>query len=114
MAKQTADDSAFKEWLQRAVKASGSKIADSHYFLSLFTPNYEKDPLCALQLGIAIMLDKPIYLLVPSGTPVPENLRRLARGLEFFEWDNEEDLHRATKRLLAAEIGEYAHNLERN
>lgn len=95
------DDLAFKRWLQRVAEGSGKRIEQSNVFLSIVTASYQREPQCALELGIAVMLDKPIYLIVPKGTKVSENLRRLARGLEFFDPDDPEDMHRAAKRLLA-------------
>lgn len=94
------EEKEFNEWLKRAGKSSGDKIKDSAVFMSLFTANYEKDPLAALQLGIAIMLDKPIYILAEQGKNIPENVLRLSRGIEYFNPAIEGDLQAAGTRLL--------------
>lgn len=43
-------------------------------------------------------LSRPDYLTMPRGTPLPENVRRLARGIA--EYDGVEDAPLATRRLL--------------
>ena len=95
-----------QEWLQAVAKSSGDMIKESKVFLSLFTANYEKDPACILQFGIAVLLDKPILLLVPKGTSIPANIKRLARSYEYYEAGNNEDLKAATSRLVKSFMGE--------
>lgn len=90
--------------LQRAARISGERIEQSAVFLSIFTENYEKDAKAILEFGLAIVLDKPIYMVVPEGTKVPENVKRVARGIEYYNRDDTESLHAATKRLLKGVI----------
>lgn len=94
------DELRFKKWFKDIVADSGAKIENSDCFMSLFTPNYKQSPQCALELGIAIMLDKPIALLVSKGTTVPAVLERIATAIEFCDSDDPEEFHQATKRLL--------------
>jgi hypothetical protein len=70
----------------------------SHVFMALVTEHWLDDPICWAQLGYAVMKDKPIVLLVREGTPIPENLRRCARGIEVFLFD--EDAFLKAKKLL--------------
>lgn len=70
----------------------------SSIFLGLVTEAYLADPMCWAQMGYAVLKDKPIALLVRSGTRVPENLRRVARAIEEFGAD--EDIELAGQRLL--------------
>lgn len=79
------DELEFKRWFRRIVADSGEKIQASTFFLSIFTDNFKQSPQCALELGIAVMLDKPIYLLAAKGTTVSPVLKKLASGIEFFE-----------------------------
>ncbi len=83
-----ADDESKMEWLKKATIESGKKIQSSEIFLSIFSESYKEDPLCALQLGIAIMLGKPIGLLVIKGATVPETLKRLSSAIEIVEKDS--------------------------
>lgn len=95
----TYDDES-KAWMKRVAHKSGSKIKQSSVFMSLFTGNFEKDPQCALELGIAILLDKPILLLAPKGTKIPRALERAATGISFYNPDDPKDTEEAAKRLL--------------
>ena len=94
--------------LREAAIGSGAGIEGSSVFLSLYTKSYKEDPLCALRLGIAVMLDKPIGLLVPYGVDVVDNVKRLAKGIEYFYLDDDASMQTATKRLtdtLFADLG---------
>lgn len=91
------------EKLKEAARRNAEKIAGSHVFLALFNEKMLDDPICLLQMGLAIYMDKPIYLLVPQDTPIPENLRRVARKIEYF-WRNPNDMssiEKATEKLLS-------------
>lgn len=74
-----------EKWLKKAVKSSGDKIEQSSVFLSLMSKSYKEDPLCALQLGIAVLLDKPIGILVEEGVEVPSGLAAFAKGIEPYK-----------------------------
>lgn len=87
-------------WLREAVRRNLPPMRESAMFLALFTENYEKDATAVLQFGLAVLLDKPIYLVMPRGTHLPENLRRIAKGIG--EYDSIEDCGAVTKRLLEA------------
>jgi hypothetical protein len=52
-----------------------------------------------MQLGMAVVLDKPIYLIVKRGTPIPKNVRRLAYAIE--EFDSLDDIGLTTQKLIA-------------
>lgn len=97
-------DPVVEAWLKHAAKESGDRIKSSNVFLSLVTPNYEADPLAALQLGIAVLLDKPIILVVEKGTQISDNLRRLAKDAEYFDPKNKGSLEEAVKSLLTREV----------
>ena len=73
--------------LKKEAISVGEKIEDSAVFMSLYTQSYKDDPMCALQLGIAIMLDKPIGIIAEDGVSVPEVLARIASGVETFSRD---------------------------
>lgn len=87
------DDENFVEIFKQNVE----KIDASNIYLSLVTENYVNDAYCALQLGIAILLGKPVYLLVKDSTQVPEKLRAIADKIETF---TEDSMQQALDRLL--------------
>lgn len=72
-------------------------LVESVVFMHLFSPKMiEKgsaEPLPFLQLGIAIMLDKPIVLLIDETDRerVPERLRKVADRIVFYDGENLSD-----------------------
>ncbi len=94
------DELRFKKWFQSMVADSGKKIEESEGFLSLLTTSYKESPQCALELGIAVILDKPILLLVPDDVEIPNNLLKIAKGVQRFKTDDMEDMKRATNELM--------------
>jgi hypothetical protein len=81
---------------------SKTKMAASAMALVLFTDHYERDPVALMQFALAILLDKPLYLLAPRGRLIPANVRAVAAGIEFYEPGDEKA---AAQRLLAKAIG---------
>lgn len=65
-----------------AIRDSLNRLADSDYITQLFHPNMvtdpEADPRPLFHLGAAIMLDKPLILMVPHGSEIPAKLRLVA------------------------------------
>lgn len=87
-----------KEQLGKYVEKAAEILGQSHVFLTVFTDHYKESADALLQFAIAVMLDKPIYLLVKEGTDIPAKVRCLADGLEFFR--DQSDVYAATQRLL--------------
>lgn len=71
-----------REWAEKAASGSFEKIDSSEVFLSLLSENAKKDPLVCLQLGYAILNDKPIGVVAIEGSTVPKALRRIAGAVE--------------------------------
>lgn len=98
----STEDQEVRDWVNRAVKASAPGIEESQVFTALVTENYMKDPLCALQLGLAILMEKPIFLLVDRNQKIPEGLVRAAKHIERVNPDDSVDMTRAI-----AEMGKF-------
>jgi len=95
------DELEFKRWAKRISERSGEAIEKSQAYVSLFTTDYKQSPQCALELGIAIMLDKPIGILALDETVIPENLKRVAIAIEYCKKDEPESQREASRRLMA-------------
>lgn len=91
------DDHEYEDYLREAIRRNLPPLKSSTIFLALYSENYERDAIAVLQFGLAVLLDKPIYILVKAGEPIRENVRRLARGIEEY---HEGELEAASKRLL--------------
>jgi len=89
-------------WMEQVAKSSGKQIEDSHLYMSLVTDGYKEDPKCALELGIAILLDKPIALMVKNGTKVPENLKKVSSAISYFDPEDKADMQRASVEIMDA------------
>jgi hypothetical protein len=93
-------DSRFEQWARRATR--GQK--ESTVFLSLWSEKMFRDPLdephIPMQLGLAMLLDKPIIVVAPEGAYIPVNVLRAARAVKYFNPDDEDSLHEATQAAL--------------
>ena len=88
----------YKDYLQKVIRDSAPNIKASEILCILFTKNYMEEPYCLLQMGIAIIEDKPIYLLVQEDMILPENVKRLARKIEYYK--SADDIRLASRRLF--------------
>lgn len=91
------DEIAFKKWFTH-MSAVVPKVRDVSVFVSIMTADYEKEPQCAFEFGLAVLMDKPIYILAPFGTKIPENVKHLARGLCLFK--TQEEMKEAAARFI--------------
>lgn len=69
-----------------ALQANIERIAGSEVFCSLYSESmadFEKDPWPAIQLAIAILLDKPIFLACLPGREPPAKLLAIADEVVF-------------------------------
>ena len=68
------------------------KLNDSEMALMLIPRTAEQvDVKIAVELGLAILLDKPLIALVPAGATVPEHLVRCADRIVEFDLNNRAD-----------------------
>lgn len=76
----------FDKFVDRCRKELVPKIKDSGAFISITPSSPEKvDIKFAVELGLAIMYDKPIISVIAPGTPIPEKLARVVD--KFVEMD---------------------------
>ena len=94
------------ERLKKAAKESCDKIEKSHCFVAICSDNYANDPVCLIQLSLAILLDKPIFLLFPKGFAPPKNLIRILDGYECIKGDDETSISMAAEKLKE-KVGRY-------
>lgn len=66
-----------------------AQVDESAFMMSL-VPSGEVDIKFAVELGLGIMMNKPIVAVAISGEPVPEGLRRIAHAvIEVGDIDTE-------------------------
>jgi hypothetical protein len=81
-------------------------MAESAFVMSL-VPDGEVDVKFAVELGLAIMLGKPIVAVVMPGRKVPAGLRKVAEAVICADLDTEEGKKRAEAqfREVFAKLG---------
>lgn len=97
MRKRNEDE--LREWCRKNIERNEGPMSESAIFASLLSGNYKNDPLCALQLGLAIMMDKPLVLIVDKSQQVPKHLVRIAERIEYIDMDNKEEYQRAVQAI---------------
>jgi len=91
------EDEKFKAWMKGVVDGSKGKIQGSKVFSSLLSKDYLENPQCLLELAMAIVMDKPIALIVMKGTKVPKNLQTVAKVIEYVDPEIPSDMKRAVR-----------------
>jgi hypothetical protein len=81
------DDPDVKEYLDHAEKEMLPKMKDSALTIALY-PGEVDIKLC-VEIGAAILLDKPIILVASTDKPIPANLVRVASAI--IQCDNIKD-----------------------
>jgi hypothetical protein len=99
------DSPEWRRYSQRAMRELVPMIADSTVTISL-TPQGETDIKFALELGLSIMMDKPIIAVVEPGTQVPARLAKVADEIVEGSWDNPERMQRRIAEALARVVRE--------
>jgi hypothetical protein len=67
------------EFFKHAREEMFPKMKSSALSVTIVPPDgADPDPKLCMELGAAILFDKPIILMVPAGRTIPANLRRVA------------------------------------
>lgn len=84
-------------------------MKDSKIFISITPANpQELDVKFAMELGLAVMLDKPIIAILKPGTKIPEKLARVVE--QFVEMDSVDD--QGFKYRLQSTLTSFMNDLE--
>jgi hypothetical protein len=90
------------EEMRRAARRNAEAMKNSAIFLVIFNEDMIREVIPLIQMGLAVYLDKPVYILCPESRvlQIPENLRRMSQKLEIFPDDNMEEMQAAITRLM--------------
>jgi hypothetical protein len=91
-----------KEWTREVTRGQRNSTVFMSLWHQSMADDPSRDPVPVMQLGYAMLLDKPIVVVAPHGSRIPENVTRAARAVEFFDVGNDASLHAATLRALKA------------
>lgn len=95
-----------KDFLFRAEHEMFPKMADSACSLTIYSGAW--DAKLAVELGAALLLDKPIILLAVKGVAIPARLRRIADQVVEVGDVNEPGAKEKVQAALRAVLGERA------
>ena len=85
-----ADRRDWDRWVASVREGTVQQMADSAFVASLVPDDGEVDVKFAVELGLAIMLGKPIVAIAVAGRPVPGRLREVADAvIEIADMDTE-------------------------
>lgn len=90
------DQEKLREWCDENWKLNEENLKSSSTYCGLFAKGALGDPQMALSLGMALMLNKPIILLVDKTTSLPKRLKELAEHVEYFDPKDDKSLEKAT------------------
>jgi hypothetical protein len=99
------DDPGYQDWETRVKDRVVPMLQDTAVTVSLL-PSGEIDIKFAVELGLSIMMDKPIIALVRPGMHIPDGLARVAA--EIVEVDIAGDID-AAQRSITEAIGRILH-----
>ena len=96
--KDVWDDPDAREFLESAARDMLPKMKDSALSVTLFSGKV--DPKLCVELGAAILLDKPIVLVVTDESQIPSNLEKVAAEIVRVNFPG--DPEAAQRKLQAA------------
>lgn len=100
------DEEQFAEFVRHVRAETAKKIKESSYVMSFLPTADGVDVKFAVELGLSIMLQKPLVLVVRSDADVPEKLRQIADAeivIDEEDFDTDEGQQRIADRINAAE-----------
>lgn len=101
MTDDITNDPEFIAWRDRVKAEVLPKLKDSAFTISLM-PDGEPDIKYAVELGLSIMLNKPIILAVSPGAKVPLKLAKVADEVVEVDMSNSRSRMLATSRIREA------------
>lgn len=91
-----------QEWTRKVTAGQRTSSVFMNLWSDTMATDPSGDPVPVMQLGYAMLLDKPIVIVAPHGSRIPDNVRRAARAIEFYDRDNMASMQAATMRAIKA------------
>ena len=100
--KDPFDDPQFKTFAEQALRDAVPAIASSSYVISIAPTGGTADIKIAVEIGLAILMDKPLIVLAPKGRKVAARLMRIADVVIEVDMDTEAGRAAAAEKIKAA------------
>lgn len=94
------NDPAAQEWVGHVRKTLVPMLDDSVVTVSL-APSGDTDIKYAVELGLSIMMEKPILLVVEHGQKIPPKLRLIADDIFYMDWSSKDAQQQLAKACEA-------------
>lgn len=107
--KQWWEDPRAKEWLRNAQDKLPKLVGDSGIFMSL-CPDGEPDAKFCVELGFALMLDKPLMLVAVRGERIPDKLRAVADMVIEYDGGLDETAQKLIQDGLSRMMERFGHD----
>lgn len=95
------DHPEFKAFLKRVLRDTAPKIAASAYVMSIAPSTGTADVKQAVEIGLAILMDKPLIVLAPRGRTVADRLLRIADVVIEIDMDTAAGREAAVDKIKA-------------
>lgn len=92
-----------RKWVEDAFDRNREGISGSDMFVVAFSGRRD-DALQCLQLGMAIMMNKPIVILADEGSVIPKTLERVAVRVTRADFKNPEKMAEIIKQITEEEL----------
>lgn len=96
------DDPQFKTFAEHALRDAVPAIASSSYVIAVAPNGGTADIKIAVEIGLAILMDKPLIVLAPKDRTVAARLLRIADVVIEVDMDTEAGRKAAGEKIKAA------------
>lgn len=94
-------DDETNEWLDKAYSGTKEKLEGSSTYFGLISEGCKSDPLMALQLGMAILMNKPIAVVMVEDEPVPKALEHIAFYIGRVSRSDDDSMAKCVRDMTA-------------
>lgn len=87
----------------RVAKSSVEGLKDSHVMLGFWgSENKPERWQFIMQIGYALLHNKPILIVLPEGASIPPKLALIAEVIEYYQPGDLDSMHEAARRALVS------------
>lgn len=81
---------AWRQFVQHTREDTVKKMDDSAFVMTLIAGEQSVDIKLAVEIGLAVLMDKPLMVVIHPDAPMNEHLRRVADRIVVCDIDTEE------------------------
>ena len=85
-----AERKSWESWVEHVRKDTVQKMDESAFVMQLVPEHNKVDVKFAVEIGLSILMDKPILAIATPGTEIPRKLRKIADVIVYADIDTKE------------------------